>query len=149
MQGKLASLAQRGRDGEAAIRGEFAAQRQADRDTTGLHRVFQIVTGREGRAAFDRQAREAQRTAAEQGQIQGLKREVQAERNTFVTAQTKDRAALIERHGIEDRQLIQTAASRHDADRAADRADRQRQPKERAITNEREQGLGRGPEPSP
>lgn len=149
LQGKLASLAQRGRDGEAAIRREFAEQRRADPDSTGIQRVFQIVTGREGRAAFDRLARDATRTAAENAQIQGLKREVQAERNAFVTGQTKDRAALIERHGVEDRQLSQTAASRQDADRAADRADRQRQPKERAITNERGQGRGRGPEPSP
>jgi hypothetical protein len=149
LQGKLASLAQRGRDGEAAIRAKFAEQRRADSDTTGMRRVFQIVTGREGRAAFDRLAREDRRTATENAQIQGLQREVQAERNAFVTGQTKDRAALIERHGVEDRQLSQTATSRHDADRAADRADRQRQPKERTITNEREQGRGRGPEPSP
>lgn len=149
LQGKLASLAQRGRDAEAAIRGKFAEQRRADPDSTGMRRLFQIVTGREGRAAFDRLAREDRRTAAEHGQVQGLKREVQAARNEFVTGQQRDRAALIERHGVEDRQLSQTAASRQDADRAADRADRQRQPKERAITNEREHGLGRGPEPSP
>jgi hypothetical protein len=111
LQGKLASLAQRGRDGEAAIRGAFAAERQADRDTTGLRRVFQIITGREGRAAFDRLAREDRRKATENAQIQGLKLEVQAERNAYVTGQTKDRAALIERHGIEDRQSISFSRS--------------------------------------
>jgi hypothetical protein len=111
LQGKLASLAQHGRDAEAAIRRAFAEQRRADPDSTGIRRVFQIVTGREGRAAFDRQAREAQRTAAETGQVQGLKREVQAERNQFVTGQTKDRAAMIERHGIEDRQLSERSAA--------------------------------------
>jgi hypothetical protein len=66
-----------------------------------------------------------------------------------ITAQTKDRAALIERHGIEDRQLSQTATSREFADKVADRADRQRQPQERTIANEREQGRGRGPEFTP
>jgi hypothetical protein len=151
LQTKLATLAQRGRDAEAAIRGKFAEQRRADPDSTGMRRLFQIVTGREGRAAFDRLSREDRRTVQENAQIQGLKREVQAARNEFVTGQQRDRAAVIERHGVEDRQLRQVVAGREDADRAADRADRQRQPKERAITNENErvQGRGRGPEPSP
>lgn len=149
LQGKLASLAQRGRDGEAAIRAKFAAQRLADPDSTGMRRLFQIVTGREGRAAFDRLAREDRRTAVENAQVHGLKREVQAERNAYVTGQTKDRAALIERHGIEDRQLSETVVSREFADRAADRADRQRQPKERTNEHERQRGPDRGREPSP
>jgi MobA/MobL family len=149
LQGKLASLAQSGRDGEAAIRGKFAEQRRADPDSTGMRRLFQIVTGREGRAAFDQLAREAQRTAAENAQVQGLKREVQAARNEFVTGQQQERAALIERHGIEDRQLSQTAASREFADRSAARSDRQRQPKERTNEQERQRGPDRGREPSP
>lgn len=151
LQGKLASLAQRGRDGEAAIRAKFAEQRRADPDSTGMRRLFQIVTGREGRAAFDRLAREDRRTAAENAQVQGLKREVQAERNAYVTGQTKDRAAMIERHGIEDRQLTQAVISREFADKAAERSGRQRPPKERTISNENEQvqGRGRGPEFTP
>ncbi len=140
LQGKLASLIQRGRDGEAAIRAKYAEQRRADTEATGMRRVFQIVTGREGREASDRQTREARRTAEENREIQGLIREVQAARHEFVTGQTKDRAALIERHGIEDRQLSQTATSREFADKAADRA--ARQPKERAQTREQEQQRG-------
>ncbi|MDQ6714266.1 MAG: MobA/MobL family protein [Candidatus Dormibacteraeota bacterium] len=141
LQGKLASLAQRGRDGEAAIRAKFAEQRRADTEATGMRRVFQIVTGREGREAPDRQTREARRTAEENRQIQGLIREVQAARNEFVTAQQRDRAALIERHGTEDRQLSQTATSREFADKAADRA--ARQPVQRQ-TREQERGQDRG-----
>jgi MobA/MobL family len=142
LQGKLASLVQHGRDGEAAIRAKFAEQRRADTDATGMRRVFQIVTGREAREASDRQAREARRTAQEHGQIEGLKREVQAERNQFVTGQQRDRAAVIERHGVEDRQLSQTATSREFADKAADRA--ARQPQERTQTREQERGQDRG-----
>jgi hypothetical protein len=96
LQTKLATLAQRGRDAEAAIRGKFAEQRRADPDSTGMRRLFQIVTGREGRAAFDRLSREDRRTVQENAQIQGLKREVQAARNEFVTAAGQgggDRAA--------------------------------------------------------
>jgi hypothetical protein len=147
LQGKLATLAQRGRDGAAAIRRELQAQRRADTAATGLRRVFLIVTGREGRDAFDRQTRDAQRIAAANEKIQGLKTEIRAERNQFVTAQTKDRAALIERHGFEDRQLTQTATSREFSDKAADRA--ARQPQERTQTREQERGQGRGREPSP
>jgi hypothetical protein len=150
LQTKLASLAQRERDGEAAIRREFAGLRRADTEPTGLRRAMLIATGRGGREAFDRQTREAQRAAAEFGQVQALKREIQAERNQFVTGQTQDRAALIERHGIEDRQLRQTATSREFADRAAERADRQ--PQERTQTRQQEQERGeqgRGREPSP
>ncbi|MCI0600855.1 MAG: MobA/MobL family protein [Beijerinckiaceae bacterium] len=66
LQTRLASLAQRERDGEAAIRREFAGLRRADTEPTGLRRLFQIVTGREGRAAFDRLTRDAQRAAAEE-----------------------------------------------------------------------------------
>lgn len=149
LQGKLAALSQRGREGAAAIRRELQEQRRADTAATGLRRVFLIVTGREGRAAFDRQARDAQRIAAANEKIQGLKTEIRAERGAFATAQTKDRAALIERHGIEDRQLTQTATSREFADRAAERAERQ--PRARTMTNERDQqrGQDRGREPSP
>jgi hypothetical protein len=117
-------------------------QRRADTAATGLRRVFLKFTGREGRAEFDRQARDAQRIAAANGKIQGLKTEIRAERNQFVTAQTKDRAALIERHGIEDGQLTRTAISREFADKAADRA--ARQPQERTQTREQERGQDRG-----
>jgi MobA/MobL family len=144
---KLASFAQRERDGEAAIRREFAGLRRADTEPTGLRRAMLIATGRGGREAFDRQTREAQRAAAEFGQVQALKRDIQAERNQFVTGQTQDRAALIERHGIEDRQLRQTATSREFADRAAERADRQ--PQERTRTHTRQHEQDRGREPSP
>lgn len=150
LQGKLAALSQRGREGAAAIRRELQEQRRADTAAIGLRRLFQIVTGREGRAAFDRIARDAQRIAAANEKIQFLKTEIRAERSQFATAQTKDRAALIERHGTEDRQLTQTAVSREFADRAAERADRQ--PRTQTQTREQEQQRGeqdRGREPSP
>jgi hypothetical protein len=137
-------LSQRWREGAAAIRRELQEQRRADTAATGLRRVFLIVTGREGRAAFDRQARDAQRIAAANEKIQGLKTAIRAERGVFATGQTKDRAALIERHGREDHQLTQTAVSREFADRAAERADRQ--PRAQTQTREQQRGQDRGRE---
>ena len=140
LQGKLAALSQRGREGASAIRRELQEQRRADTAATGLRRILLKITGREGRDAFDRQARDAQRIAAANEKIKALKTEIRAERGAYVNDQMKDRAALIERHGIEDRQLTQTAASRAFADRAAERADRQ--PRVQTPARERDQQRG-------
>jgi hypothetical protein len=147
LQGKLAQLEQRRRDGAAAIARELKKQNRADIAPNGLRRGFLIVTGREGREAFDRQTRHAQRREAAKDEIKTLRTALQAERSQYVTGQMKDRAALIERHGIEDRQLSQTTITREFADKAADRA--ARQPVERTQTREQEQQRDRGREPSP
>ena len=149
--GQACRLAQRGRDGAAAIRRELQEQRQADTAATGLRRVFQIVTGRKAARAFRPAGagRAAHSGSRETGRYNALKREVRAERSAFATAQTKDRAALIERHGVEDRQLTQTVISREFADKAAERSGRQREPRRRAIEQERQRGPDRGREPSP
>ena len=144
LQGKFAELTQRGRDGEAAIRRKLEQQQQADSATKGLPRLFQQVTGQAGRTDSDRQAREAQRQETARNELQALKADVLAERDKFIGGHRKDRAALIERHGIEDRQLSQVALSREFSDRAAERA--ARQPEARAITHEH--GRGRSLDPS-
>lgn len=147
LQGKLAEIDRRGREGVAAIARELKGQNRADIAPTGLRRGFLIVTGREGREAFDRQTRHTQRREAAKEAIKTLKAGLQAERSKFVNGQTKDRAALIERHGIEDRQLSQTAVSREFADRAAER--HERQPREQTNEQDRQRGQDRGREPSP
>ena len=82
-------------------------------------------------------------------ELQTLKADVLAERDKFIGGQMKDRAALIERHGIEDRQLTQAAVSREFADRAAERHARQHEPQERTNEQERQRGPDSGREPSP
>lgn len=151
MQAKLADIDKRGRDGEAAIRRELDSRNREDGAPTGLRRLFLIVTGREGRDAFDRQTRQAQRMEAANIEIKALKSALQAERNAYINSQTRERAALIERHAGEDRQLSQAAAHRETVDRAAERTARQpqrRQEHEQAQTREqRGHGGGRGPSP--
>ena len=120
LQGKLAALSQRGREGAAAIRGELQEQRRADTAATGLRRVFLIVTGREGRAAFDRQARDAQRIAAANEKIQTLKTEIRAERGAFATALRQSRRQRARRPGSPAPRCVPAAsATRVSGTRAA------------------------------
>jgi hypothetical protein len=133
-------LAQRGREGEAAIQSELEKQRQVDSAARGLSRLFQNVTGR---AESDRQAREAQLQESAKRQLQTLKTEVLAERAKFISGQLRDREALIERHRREDQQLSQTVTSRQAADKAAERT--ARQPETRTISHERDRGRGFDP----
>ena len=148
LQGKLAGLAQRGREGAAAIRRELAEARAADRTPDGLRRVFLIVTGRAGREAFDRQAREGQRVEAARAKLADLKAELRAERSSTVAGQVSERAALIERHGAEDRQLQQALVSREQLDRAREVIERT--PEQQTRSREREgQGRSIGRELSP
>ena len=149
LQGKIAQLEQRRREGASVIARELKQQRREDRPPTGLRRGFLIITGREGREAFDRQARDTQRIAVAKEKLKALRTEIQAERSQYVSGQMKDRAALIERHGIEDRQLTQAAVSREFADRAAERHARQHEPQERTNEQERQRGPDSGREPSP
>ena len=144
--GRLAQRGQGGRGGDPARTGRAAQGRySADRSPARLPDRHPAGYARD----FRRQARDGQRTAAENREINALIRDVQAERNAFVTGQTKDRAALIERHGVEDRQLTQAVISREFADKAAERSGRQREPRTRAIEQERQRGPDRGREPSP
>jgi hypothetical protein len=148
LQGKLGELSQRVRQGAKAIRAELFAARRADAAPDGVRRAFLIVTGTAGREAFDRQARDAQRTVATKAKLDALKAELRAERSAYVTGQTTERAALIERHGGEDRQLKQALTSREGLDRA--REVTARQPEQQDLAREREgQGRSIGRELSP
>jgi hypothetical protein len=148
LQGKLGELSQRVRQGAKAIRAEMIAARRADAAPEGVRRAFLIVTGTAGREAFDRQARDGQRTVEARAKLDALKAELRAERSAYVTGQTTERAALIERHGGEDRQLKQALVSREGLDRA--REVTARQPEQQDLAREREgQGRSIGRELSP
>ena len=144
LQGKLAELEQRGREGREAIRRDLEAARKADIPPNGVRRVFQIVTGQEMRESFNRQHREAQRSEEAEQKRASLKAEIQAERNAFVRGQVEEREKLIERHKGEDRQLNEAAAHRQAFDRAAEVRARTSQPRgiSREQQHEREQGRG-------
>ena len=144
MQGKLAALAQRGRDGEAAIRRKLQEQRNRPTPHHRLRRLFQKVTGRKaGQISTGRPATRSGRNGSGTS-FRPSKPTCWPSGTRSSAAQTKDRAALIERHGIEDRQLSQVAVSREFSDRAAERA--ARQPETRTITHEH--GRGRSFDPS-
>lgn len=152
LQAKLADLAQRGREGAKAIRAELTAQRRADAAPDGLRRLFVNVTGRAGREAFDRQARDGQRSAAAQEKLDALKTALRTERNTYGTGQARERAALIERHGGEDRQLREALASRESLDRSAEAVARRQEAARSQQRDRPEQGRGGrsiGPELAP
>lgn len=143
LQGRLGELAERERRSIAAIQAELKAAHEADRPPSGLSRAFLWVTGRAGREAFDRNTRETLRNAAASQQIQSLKSAVQAERNAYVVEQGRERSAMTERHGREDQQLKQAAASRAQLDRAAEVAARHEAVREREHERGQERG-GRG-----
>lgn len=124
LQAKTGELAQRVRAAAAEIKRELAEARRADTGPTGLRRVFLIVTGRAGRVAFDRQARDGQRVVAARARLAALKTELRAERSAFAAGQVRDRAALIERHGREGQQLAQAVRSREGMDRTAESQER-------------------------
>lgn len=147
LQGKLAELAQRMKAGAAAIKREVAEQRRADPPPTGLRRLFLVVTGRAGREAFNRQARDGQRVEAARAKLAALKAELRAERSAYSDSQVKDRAALIERHGRDDQQLKQAITARQGMDRAAEVTARREQV--RTPEREREHGRSIGIELSP
>lgn len=97
------------------------------------------MTGRAGREAFNRQARDGQRVEAARAKLAALKAELRAERSAYSDSQVKDRAALIERHGRDDQQLKQAIAARQGMDRAAEVTAR----REQVRTPERERDHGR------
>jgi hypothetical protein len=142
LQAKQMELARRGSEGAKAIRRELDAQRRADTAPDGLRRVFLVVTGRAGREAFDRQARDALRIADAREKLGALKAELRAERHAYGVDQIKERAALIERHGGEDRQLSQALVSREGLDRTREVV--ARTPDEQTRSHERDrEGPGR------
>jgi hypothetical protein len=148
LQGKLTELARRGREEVKAIKAELAAARRADTPPEGMRRIFLAVTGRAMREAFDRQARDGQRVMAARQKRDALKSELRAERSAYAAGQTQERAALIERHAGEDRQLRQALVSREGLDRA--REVTARQPEQQTMEREREErGRSMGPELSP
>lgn len=151
-QAKRGEQWQRMRDERAAIRRELAEARRADAAPTGLRRMFLIVTGRAGREAFDRQARDGQRVEAARVRMAAVKAELRAERATLAAGQARERAALSERHRRDDRQLEQAVRSREGFDRTAERREREAfaQVRQQEIEHKRERWLienGRQQEP--
>jgi hypothetical protein len=140
LQGKHGELAQRHRDGVRVIRAELEAARQADKAPEGLRRVFLTITGRAGREAFDRQARDALRVAEARAKTNALKTELRTERSTYAAGQVTERTALIEKHRGEDRQLQHALTARERLDRTQEAV--ARTPEQPALTRERE-GPGR------
>ena len=99
LQGKLAELEQRGREGREAIRRDLEAAGKADIPPNGIPPRVPDVTGQDMRDSFNRQHREAQRgEGAREQKRAALKAEIQAERNAFVRGQVEERERLIERH---------------------------------------------------
>ena len=97
---------------------------------------------------FNRQARAAQRADQADKDIAALKDSLKAERNSFVTAQSRESTALHHRQKTEDQQLHNAAAAKRDFDRVAE-VQARREPA-RGIERERQQERGRGgPDSSP
>jgi hypothetical protein len=140
---KLGDLAERERRGTAAIRNELAKAQAADTGPKGASRAFQIATGQAMRGDFTRQTRDAQRLEQAEQKITDLKTGIQAERGAFVTAQTKDRQALTERHKGEDQQFRQAVTARQAFDRAAEVEGRKEQVQ--GVTREQDHQRDRGP----
>jgi hypothetical protein len=145
LQGKLADITRRGKEGAAAIRRELAEQRKADIPPTGIRRVFQIVTRQDMREAFDRQTRDGQRIAAAKEKHTAMVTELRAERSAFVTGQVAERGKLTERHAAENRQMQDAVTHRQAFDRAAEVTARQK-PEARTLTHEQRQEREQGRE---
>ena len=97
---------------------------------------------------FNRQARAAQRVDQADKDIAALKDSLKAERNSFVTAQSRESTALHHRQKAEDQQLHNAAAAKRDFDRVAEV--QARRELARGIERERQQERGRGgPESTP
>ncbi len=145
---KVGDLAERERKGMAAIRARLAQAQAADTAPTGLKAAFRKATGRGVTDEFNRQARAAQRADQADKDIAALKDGIRAERNSFVTAQSRESTALHHRQKAEDQQLHNAAAAKRDFDRVAE-VQARREPA-RGIERERQQERGRGgPDSSP
>jgi hypothetical protein len=127
LQNQQAELARRGREGAKAIKRDLDAARAADKPVDGMRRTFLAISGRLGRAAFDRQARDMQRMTEAKQKLADLKTELRQERSAYSTAQTKERAAVIERHGDENKQLQEALRHRESLDRSTEVSQRQEQ----------------------
>ena len=145
---KVGDLAERERKGIAAIRDALAKAQAADSPATGLKAAFRKATGQGKADEFNRQARAAQRADQADKDIVALKDSLKAERNSFVTAQSREATALHHRQKAEDQQLHNAAAAKRDFDRVAE-VQARREPA-RGIERERQQERGRGgPDSSP
>jgi len=145
---KVGDLAQRERKGMAAIRARLAQAQAADTTPTGLKAAFRKATGRGVTDEFNRQARAVQRADQADKDIAALKDSLKAERNSFVTAQSRESTALHHRQKTEDQQLHNAATAKRDFDRVAE-VQARREPA-RGIERERQQQRGRGePDSSP
>ena len=145
---KVGDLAERERKGIAAIRAELAKAQAADTAPTGLKAAFLKATGRGVTDEFNRQARAAQRADQADKDIAAFRDSLKAERNSFVTGQSREATALHHRQKAEDQQLHNAAAAKRDFDRVAE-VQARREPA-RGIERERQQERGRGgPDSSP
>ena len=145
---KVGDLAERERKGMAAIRARLAQAQAADAAPTGLKAAFRKATGQGVADEFNRQARAVQRADQADKEIAVLKDGIRAERNSFVTAQSRESTALHHRQKTEDQQLHNAANAKRDFDRVAE-VQARREPA-RGIERERQQERGRGgPDSSP
>jgi hypothetical protein len=122
LQTKSGELTERWRNGEAAIRRELDAQRQADpaRQKTGILSVLRTLTGQAKHDALNREIREADRVMTARQKVEKLNAEIKQERATFMATQAKERADLINRHRQEDGQMRTAFAHRYQLDHAAE-----------------------------
>ncbi|MBV9747674.1 MAG: MobA/MobL family protein [Acetobacteraceae bacterium] len=140
LQAKAGQLAERERAGLAAIRAEQDAARQADRARaeTGIRGAFRTFTGRAGREAFEREARDAQRVEAARVKEAALRGEISRERAALIEGQAKERGELTERHRREDGQLQAAFQHRHQMDRMAEAQSRREQVQGREQQRDRD-----------
>lgn len=140
LQARHGQWTERQRSGEAAIWHELERQRQADqaRQERGLRGVFRIITGRAGREAFERQTREAERVIAANEKLTVFRRALREEQTAYVSGQVRDRMQLIERHGLEDRQLQEAFVSRESLDQSRERMWQREERRERGIGQDRQ-----------
>jgi hypothetical protein len=148
LQAKSGQWAERQRTGEAAIKRELDAQREADRaqQKTGIRSVFRNITGRAGRDASGQQTREAQRVEMAQQKVEALRSGIAAERREFIAVQQQERGALIDSHRQDGAKIQNAVEARHQIDRGAERAARQpqAQAQERQHQQQHERGRSAG-----
>ena len=146
LQAKMGELQERQRAGEAAIKRELEAQRQADQEqrAAGIRGIFRILTGRAGREAFERETRDGERVDMARQKIEALRDQVKQETRALITGQANDQAAMIDRHKREDGQMVTAFEHRNQLDRAAEVVDRKNQVAAIEQKRERETDQGRG-----
>ena len=124
---------------KARLKREVSQAREKDK-VEGPRRLFLAVTGRLGRAAFERQQQHAARVEEAKARLERLEKAHSMEMRTFERGQGMEQEGLQERHAAEDRQLTQAIRHREDLDRTREQQDRQPQSQEQVLEREQQQG---------